>query len=121
MKYLLVDRLSFFIEVKISIQFHGSLDGLGIGHVKPPEHILHILGLAQESPFLQLLDLKTKEELQFTHHRHLESLGHDLTKLFTKFIISRMLTVKIRQPSHEFTFGVGMTFVSYPLVLTPVV
>jgi hypothetical protein len=34
---------------------------------------------------------------------------------------SRVLTVKIRQPSHEFTFGVGMTFVSYPLVLTPVV
>jgi hypothetical protein len=32
-----------------------------------------------------------------------------------------MLTVKIRQPSHEFTFGVGMTFVSYSLVLTPVV
>jgi hypothetical protein len=26
-----------------------------------------------------------------------------------------MLTVKFRQPSHEFTFGVGMTFVSYPL------
>jgi hypothetical protein len=34
---------------------------------------------------------------------------------------STLLTVKIRQPSHEFTFGVGMTFVSYPLVLTPVV
>jgi hypothetical protein len=32
-----------------------------------------------------------------------------------------MLKVKFRQPSHEFTFGVGMTFVSYPLVLTPVV
>jgi hypothetical protein len=32
-----------------------------------------------------------------------------------------MLTVKIRQPSHEFTFGVGMIFVSYSLVLTPVV
>jgi hypothetical protein len=29
-----------------------------------------------------------------------------------------VLTVKIRQPSHGFTFGVGMTFVSYPLVLT---
>jgi hypothetical protein len=29
--------------------------------------------------------------------------------------------VKICQPSHEFTFGVGITFVSYPLVLTPVV
>jgi hypothetical protein len=32
-----------------------------------------------------------------------------------------LLTVKIHQPSHEFTFGIGMTFVSYPLVLTPVV
>jgi hypothetical protein len=26
--------------------------------------------------------------------------------------------VKFRQPSHEFTFGVGMNFISYPLVLT---
>jgi hypothetical protein len=35
--------------------------------------------------------------------------------------MGEMLMVKIRQPSHEFTFGVGMTFVSYSLVLTPVV
>jgi hypothetical protein len=34
---------------------------------------------------------------------------------------ARVLTVKIRQPSHEFTFGVGMSFIPYPLVLTPVV
>jgi hypothetical protein len=32
-----------------------------------------------------------------------------------------VLTVEFHQPSHEFTFGVGKTFVSYPLVLTPVV
>jgi hypothetical protein len=32
-----------------------------------------------------------------------------------------VLMVKFRQPSHEFTFSIGMTFVSYPLVLTPVV
>jgi hypothetical protein len=31
------------------------------------------------------------------------------------------LTVKFRQPSHEFTFGVGMNFISYLLVLTPLV
>jgi hypothetical protein len=36
-------------------------------------------------------------------------------------ILGRLLTVKIRQPSHEFTFGVGMSFIPYPLVLTPVV
>jgi hypothetical protein len=33
----------------------------------------------------------------------------------------QLLTVKIRQPSHEFTFGVGMSFIPYPLVLTLVV
>jgi hypothetical protein len=33
--------------------------------------------------------------------------------------MGEMLTVKFRQPSHEFTFGVDMTFISYPLVLTP--
>jgi hypothetical protein len=32
-----------------------------------------------------------------------------------------MLIVKFRQPSHEFTFGFGMNFISYPLVLTPLV
>jgi hypothetical protein len=35
--------------------------------------------------------------------------------------MGKMLTVKFRQPSHEFTFGVGMSFIPYPLVLTPVV
>jgi hypothetical protein len=35
--------------------------------------------------------------------------------------MGEMLTVKFRQPSHEFTFGVGMTFIPYPLVLTPLV
>jgi hypothetical protein len=34
---------------------------------------------------------------------------------------AQVLTVKIRQPSHEFTFGVGISFIPYPLVLTPVV
>jgi hypothetical protein len=36
-------------------------------------------------------------------------------------LVRGLLTVKIRQPSHEFTFGVGMNFIPYPLVLTPVV
>jgi hypothetical protein len=52
-----------------------------------------------------------------------EGNWNKLTKKFCEklFPISKVLTVKIRQPSHEFTFGVGMTFVSYSLVLTPVV
>jgi hypothetical protein len=35
--------------------------------------------------------------------------------------MGELLTVKIHQPSHEFTFGVGISFIPYPLVLTPVV
>jgi hypothetical protein len=40
---------------------------------------------------------------------------------FENIFRAPMLTVKFYQPSHEFTFGVGMNFISYPLVLTPLV
>jgi hypothetical protein len=39
----------------------------------------------------------------------------------TAYLMCSLLTVKIHQPSHEFTFGVGISFIPYPLVLTPVV
>jgi hypothetical protein len=32
---------------------------------------------------------------------------------------SKLLTVNFRQPSHEFSFGVGTYFISYPFELTP--
>jgi hypothetical protein len=35
--------------------------------------------------------------------------------------MGEILTVKFHQPSHEFTISVGMTFISYPYVLTPLV
>jgi hypothetical protein len=35
--------------------------------------------------------------------------------------MGEMLTMNFRQPGHEFTFGVGMKFISYLLVLTPLV
>jgi hypothetical protein len=34
---------------------------------------------------------------------------------------SGVLMVKFRQRSHEFTFGVGMSFITYPLILIPLV
>jgi hypothetical protein len=33
--------------------------------------------------------------------------------------MGELLTVKIRQPSHEFTFGVGMNFASYFIGTNP--
>jgi hypothetical protein len=40
--------------------------------------------LADEGALLELFDLKSKEILQLPHHRHLEFLNHDPTKLFTR-------------------------------------
>jgi hypothetical protein len=45
----------------------------------------------------------------------------DFNKVFELECDASVLTVKIRQPSHEFTFGVDMSFILYPLVLTPLV
>ena len=47
-----------------------------------------VLGLSNERPFLHLLDLKSKEEFQLTHHEHLKSLSHNPTKLITIHMIS---------------------------------
>jgi hypothetical protein len=52
--------------------------------------------------------------------KQLDQKGQDLTAEEKK-LADLLLTVKIHQPSHEFTFGVGMSFIPYPLVLTPVV
>jgi hypothetical protein len=49
-----------------------------------------------------------------------EEVQEKLKEIFA-WLQKDVLTVKFRQPSHEFTFGVGITFVSYSLVLTPVV
>ena len=78
----------FNVEIKMSIGWHGSFDRLGIHHVKLLEHIMGVLRLANESSILHLLDLKSEEELQLTHHGHLKPLHHDPTKFLTKSMIS---------------------------------
>jgi hypothetical protein len=50
-----------------------------------------------------------------------DDINRRLTRGRARFKHGEMLTVKFCQPSHEFTFGVGMNFISYPLVLTPLV
>jgi hypothetical protein len=63
---------------------HGSLDGFDILHPNLLEDVLNVLSLADEGAFLELLDLESKEILQLPHHRHLEFLYHNPTKLFTR-------------------------------------
>jgi hypothetical protein len=57
--------------------------------------------------------------------KYFSKITKPLTHLLQKDVAfdfdEKLLTVKSRQPSHEFTFGVGMSFIPYPLVLTPLV
>jgi hypothetical protein len=50
-----------------------------------------------------------------------DDIHRRLTQGRARLSMGEMLTVNFHQPSHEFTFGVGMNFISYPLVLTPLV
>jgi hypothetical protein len=62
---------------------HGCLDGFDILHSKLLKYVLNVLSLADEGALLELLDLKSKEILQLSHHRHLKFLYHIPTKFFT--------------------------------------
>jgi hypothetical protein len=63
---------------------HGSLDGFGILYSKLLENILNLFHLSYEGVLLELLDLESKKIFQLPHHRHLEFLYHNPTKLFTR-------------------------------------
>jgi hypothetical protein len=52
----------------MSIGRHWSLDRLTIIHLALFENIIGVLLLMNESPFLQLLDLKPKEEVELSDH-----------------------------------------------------
>jgi hypothetical protein len=72
----------------MSIGWHWCLHGLGIVHIKLLQHVIGVLGLTYECPFLELLDLKAEKESQLAYHGHLKPLSHDPTKLLTKGLIS---------------------------------
>ena len=59
----LVNRFTSLFQVKMPICWHWSLDRLAIIHLEFLENILCILFLMDESPFLQLLDLKPRKKL----------------------------------------------------------
>jgi hypothetical protein len=72
----------------MSICDYGSFDGFCLVHAKLLENIMCIIGLANKGLIFEFLDLKSKKELQLSHHRHLKPIDHDLTKLITKRLIS---------------------------------
>jgi hypothetical protein len=81
--YLLIYGFTSRVEVEMPISSHRCLDGFAILHPKLLKYILYVFCLADEGALLELLDLESKKILQLLHHRHLEFLYHDPTKLFT--------------------------------------
>jgi hypothetical protein len=73
----------------MSISRHWSLDRLTIIHLELLKNIIGVLLLMDESPFLQLLVLKSKEEVELFDHGHLEFPSHEFTKILAHFEISR--------------------------------
>jgi hypothetical protein len=69
------------------IGWHGCLDELGLVHV----NVIGVLGLTYERAILELLNLKSKEKLQLSHHGHLKPICHNPTKFLTK---SHIITTK---------------------------
>jgi hypothetical protein len=73
----------------MSISAHGSLDRLCLVHAKLFEYVMSILYLDNEGLLLGLLDLKSKEECENSHHEHFKPIGHDFAKIITKEFVSR--------------------------------
>jgi hypothetical protein len=85
----LINGLTFFVEVDMSVGSHWCLRGLGVLHPKPLEKVLSVLRLGDEGVVLELLHLEPKEVVQLTHHRHLKFLCHHPAKHLTRLLISR--------------------------------
>ena len=73
---------------RVGISWHWSLDRLAIIHLELFENVSCILFLMDEGSFLQLLNLKTKEEVELTDHGHLEFPSHHFSKFFAKSGVS---------------------------------
>jgi hypothetical protein len=50
-----------------------------------------------------------------------EGANGEVVRNRSRLVAQGLLTVKFRQPSHEFTFGDDISFILYPLVLTHLV
>jgi hypothetical protein len=86
---LLINVLTSFVDVEMSVSSHRCLCGLSILHSKPLEKILSVLRLGDEGAVLELLHLESKEVGQLAHYQHLELLHHHPATLLTRLLVSR--------------------------------
>ena len=82
----LVHRLAVQVLIKRRRSADRSRLRRQVTHVELPQQVSGVLGLMDERALRSLLDLQPEEELQLTHHAHLELPGHQLRKLGDKSV-----------------------------------
>ena len=83
---LLIHGFSVLVRIQDCRGTHRCRQQFGVVHAKLLDDVLGILALVHKRPIHLLLDLKTEEELQLTHHGHLKLSAHILCKLGNKII-----------------------------------
>ena len=77
---LLVHRIAVQVLIKRRQSVDRSRLRRQVTHVELPQQVSSVLVLMDKSALRNLLDLQPEEELQLTHHAHLEFPGHLLRK-----------------------------------------
>ena len=72
----------------MSVGRHWGLEAFAVLHHEFLEAFLEVLLLRDEGAIVLLPNLKSQEELQLTHHRHLILFTHQEGKFFTIFLVS---------------------------------
>ena len=87
MVYLLIELFTIVVGIKVVFGWHWRRITFAVLHSKLLQAIFEVFLLRYEDVVALLLYLKTKEELQLTHHGHLILLLHHVSKLITILLV----------------------------------
>ena len=88
MVYLLIELFTIVIGAQMTFGWHWRRVSLAVLHSKLLQAIFEVFLVRYEDVVALLTDLRTKEELQLTHHGHLILLLHHVPKLITISLVS---------------------------------
>ena len=87
MVYLLFELFTIVVGAQMMFGWHWRREAFAVLHPKFLQAIFEVLLLRYEDAVALLSYLKTKEELQLTHHGHLILLLHHISKFVSVFLI----------------------------------
>ena len=83
----MIELFTIVVGTKVVFGWHWCCEAFAVLHTELLQAIFEILLLRYEDAIALLSYLKTKEELQLTHHGHLILLLHHVSKLITVYFV----------------------------------